>query len=233
MLKPEQIAQMIDHSMLKPEFSVEQIRQGCLIARKYGTATVCVRPCDVALAKETLTGSAVLVSTVIGFPHGSNLTAVKLLESELAIRDGAVELDMVLNISRLVSGDDGAVAREIEAVTELAHRHQVIVKVILENCYLTDEMKVRACRICEQAGADFVKTSTGFGTSGATVDDLILMRRSCSGKVRIKAAGGIRNLDMALQVRRAGADRFGASATEEIMEEAYRRAAAGTLQDLD
>ena len=145
------------------------------------------------------------------------------------MRDGAVELDMVMNFSRLLSGDEDYVAADIRAVVEAAHRQSVLVKVILENCYLTDELKVRACRICDEAGADFVKTSTGYGSGGATVEDLRLMRRSCSERVRVKAAGGVRTLDQALAVRAAGADRFGATATRAILEEALLREAAGTL----
>ncbi len=233
MLNAAQIAKMIDHSLLRPELTTEQVRQGCLVAKQYDTASVCVKPCDVALAKEVLAGSDVLVTTVIGFPHGSNLTAVKVFESEQAIRDGAVELDMVLNIGRLLSGDFAAVAADIQAVVATAHQQQVIVKVILENCYLTDELKVKACQICEQVGADFVKTSTGFGTGGATIEDLTLMRRTCSAKVRVKAAGGVRTLDSALQVRKAGAVRFGATATAVIMEDAYAREKAGELKELE
>lgn len=232
MLQAKQIAKMIDHSLLRPELTTEQVRQGCLTALKYHTASVCVKPCDVALAREILAGSDVLVSTVIGFPHGSNLTAVKVREADLALQDGAVELDMVLNIGRLLSGDQAAVAADIAAVTSLAHQRGAIVKVILENCYLTDELKIQACQICEAANADFVKTSTGFGTGGATLEDLALMRRSCGSQMRIKAAGGVRTLDSALQVRRAGAVRFGATATEAIMEDAYARERAGELKEL-
>jgi len=224
---------MIDHSLLRPELTSEQVRQGCLTALKYHTASVCVRPCDVAQARVLLAGSDVLVTTVIGFPHGANLTGVKVQEAELAIADGAVELDMVLNIGRLLSGDFEAVEADIRAVVDLAHRRQAIVKVILENCYLTDDLKIKACQICEAAGADFVKTSTGFGTGGATLEDLALMRQNCGPKVRVKAAGGIRTLDGALAVRKAGAVRFGATATAVIMEEAYARETAGTLNELE
>ena len=189
MIKAIDIARMIDHSLLRPEFTLEQVIDGLAVAKRYETATVCVRPCDVSLAARMLAGTPVLVSTVIGFPHGTAHSASKVFEAEQAIRDGAVELDMVMNYSRLLSGEDEQVAADIKAVVDAAHRHGAIVKVILENCYLTDELKVKACRICEAVGADFVKTSTGFGSGGATLDDLRLMRRTVSEKVRVKAAG--------------------------------------------
>ncbi|HHV63025.1 MAG TPA: deoxyribose-phosphate aldolase [Firmicutes bacterium] len=226
------IAKMIDHSLLRPNLTDDDIVKGCELARKYNVASVCVRPSDVARAKELLEGSEVLVTTVIGFPHGAHTTATKLFEAEEAINNGAVELDMVLNIGKLLSRDYDYVEREIKAIVDMAHSRGVIVKVILENCYLTDELKVKACEISERAGADYVKTSTGFGTSGATIPDLELMRRSVSAKVKIKAAGGVRTLDAALQVRAAGCTRFGATATEAIMEEAISREKNGTLREI-
>ena len=232
MLKAFDIAKMIDHSLLRPEFTLAQVIDGLAVARRYETATVCVRPCDVVLAARELAGSPVLVSTVIGFPHGTLHPASKVFEAEQAICDGAVELDMVMNFSRLLSGEDEQVAEEIKAVVDVAHKRGAIVKVILENCYLTDDLKVKACRICEKAGADFVKTSTGFGSGGATLDDLRLMRRTVSEKVRVKAAGGIRTLDQLLAARAAGAVRCGATATEAIMTEALLREKEGTLKEL-
>lgn len=233
MIRVRDIAKMIDHSLLRPELTIEQVREGCRLARQYDVATVCVKPSDVSIAKEELLGSDVLVTTVVGFPHGSNLTEVKLYEAELAIRDGAVELDMVLNYGRLLSGELEYVEKDIKAVVDLAHSKDVIVKVILENCYLTDELKETACRICEKAGADFVKTSTGFGTSGASIEDLKLMRRVCSQKVRIKAAGGVRSLDGALTVRSTGTVRFGATATKAILDEAIERERQGKLSEVE
>lgn len=229
MITSKDIVKMIDHSLLKPEVTAEQVRKGCQIAKKYNTASVCVKPYDVAIAKEELEGCDVLVSTVIGFPHGSNKTKVKVLEAEEAMKDGAVELDMVLNIGRLLSGELDYVKSDIGAVVEVAHRNGAIVKVILENCYLTDEQKEIACKLCEEAGADYVKTSTGFGSSGAVIEDIKLMRKTCSEKVRVKAAGGIRTLDGTLAIRAAGADRIGATATEAIMEEAIQREKKGRL----
>ena len=217
------IAKMIDHSLLRPELTDEDIIEGCAIARKYNVASVCCRPSDVVLAKKLLAGSEVKVGAVVGFPHGSHRTETKVFEAEQAIRDGAEELDMVIHIGKLRSGDFEYVKRDIQAVVEVAHRHGVIVKVILENCYLTDEEKRIGCKLAEEAGADFVKTSTGFGPGGATIEDLLLMRQSVSEKVQVKAAGGVRDLDAALRVRETGATRFGATKTAEIMEECYRR----------
>jgi deoxyribose-phosphate aldolase len=219
----DDIAKMIDHSLLRPELTVEDIREGCRIACKYKVATVCCAPCDVLAVKELLVGSGVKTTTVVGFPHGYNATATKVFEAEQAIKDGAVELDMVLNIGRLISGDYEYVKEDIRAVVEAAHRRGVPVKVIFENYYLTDEQKKVACRLCEEAGADFVKTSTGFAAGGATLEDLQLMRDNVSEKVQVKAAGGVRDLAMALKVRKIGCTRFGATRTETIMEECYKK----------
>jgi deoxyribose-phosphate aldolase len=214
---------MIDHSLLRPELTVQDIRRGCEIAKKYSVATVCCAPAEVSLVKQLLQGSDVKTTTVIGFPHGYTKTEVKVFEAEQAIKDGAVELDMVLNISRLLGGDHDYVRKDIQAVVEAAHRRNVLVKVILENFYLTDEQKITACKLCEEAGADFVKTSTGFAGSGATLEDLRLMRESVSEKVQVKAAGGVRDLEMALKVREVGCTRFGATQTKAIMEQCYEK----------
>jgi deoxyribose-phosphate aldolase len=219
----DDIAKMIDHSLLRPELTIEDIRKGCQIARKYKVATVCCAPCDVHAVMELLVGSGVKTTTVVGFPHGYNATTTKVFEAKQAIQDGAVELDMVLNIGRLLSGDYEYVKEDIRAVVEVAHPRNVPVKVIFENYYLTDEQKKVACRLCEEAGADFVKTSTGFAGGGATLEDLQLMRDNVSEKVQVKAAGGVRDLDMALKVRKIGCTRFGATRTETIMEECYRK----------
>ncbi len=219
----EEIAKMIDHSLLRPELTDEDIVKGCEIARKYNVASVCCRPSDVALAKKLLEGSEVKVGAVVGFPHGAHKTETKVFEAEQAIKDGVEELDMVIHIGKLRSRDFDYVREDIKAVCDVAHRHGVIVKVILENCYLDDELKRIGCKLAEEAGADFVKTSTGFGPGGATIEDLKLMRESVSPKVQVKAAGGVRTLDAALKVREVGATRFGATRTEEIMEECYRR----------
>jgi deoxyribose-phosphate aldolase len=190
---------------------------------KYDVATVSCAPCWVPLVTELLKGSDVKPQTIIGFPHGYHTTETKAFEASQAIARGARELNMVINISKLLSGDYESVRNDIKAVVDVARGAGVIVMVILENCYLTNELKEIGCRLSEEAGADFVKTSTGFSPGGATIEDLKLMRRAVSPKVQIKAAGGVRDLDMALKVREAGATRFGATKTAEIMEECYRR----------
>jgi deoxyribose-phosphate aldolase len=217
------IAKMIDHSLLRPNLTTQDVIKGCALARKYDVMTVCCTPADVALCRKELAGSDVKVAAVVGFPHGYNTTATKVFEAREAVEAGALELDMVLHIGRLLSGDFDYVRADVKAVVDAAHERGVLVKVILENCYLTDELKRTGCRLCDEAGADFVKTSTGFGTGGATIEDLLLMRASVSPRVRVKAAGGVRDLDAALRVREAGASRFGATATEAIMEECIRR----------
>lgn len=231
MIKAKDIAKMIDHSLLRPNLTIEEVKAGCDIARKYKVASVCVRPCDVKLVGELLAGSNIALSTVIGFPHGTHTTAMKLAEAIEAMDSGVVELDMVMNYSRLRSGEFDYVGQEIKAIVDAAHSRGAIVKVILENCYLTEDLKVKACQICEENQADFVKTSTGFGSSGATVEDVRLMRENTSPKVQVKAAGGIRSLDALLEMRKAGATRIGATATEVIMKEALEREAAGTLEE--
>lgn len=231
MLTPEVIARMLDHSTLQPFLTEADIRKGCEIAKKYGTASVCARPGDMALVAELLQGTSVKVCTVIGFPHGNHRTDVKVYEAQRALDDGCQELDMVLNAGWMKAGNYAAAEADVRAVVEVAHAHGAIVKVILETCYLDEAQKVAACQLCERAGADFVKTSTGYGSAGATVEDVALMRASVSPKVRVKASGGIRELDAVLSCRAAGADRCGVSATEAIMEEALRRHAAGALRE--
>jgi deoxyribose-phosphate aldolase len=215
----EQLAKVIDHSLLRPELTEADVIAGCQLAALYHTATVCVKPCHVKLAKETLKDSDVLVSTVVGFPHGSNLTSIKVAEAQQAMDDGALELDMVLNIGQLRSGKTDEVRQDIQSVCEVAHVRGVKVKVILENAYLTDEEKVIACKLCEAAGADWVKTSTGFAPGGATLADLRLMRANVSEKVQVKAAGGIRTLPALLEAIDTGITRCGATATAAILDD--------------
>lgn len=223
-LSVEQVAKTIDHSLLRPDLETEAVRAGCELARTYNVASACVKPCDVELAHELLAGSEVKVSTVIGFPHGSSTSAVKAFEAERALSEGAAELDMVLNIGRLRSGAADEVLADIKAVVEVA-AGRALVKVILETAYLDEAQKLLGCRLSEQAGADFVKTSTGFAPSGATIDDLRLMRQAVSPEVEVKAAGGIRTLDALIDALNAGATRVGATATQSILEDLKARKA--------
>ena len=226
-LTERQIAKTIDHSLLRPELDDAFIEDGCRLAAEYDVASVCVRPVDVRRAALLLRGTDVKVGTVIGFPHGSHLTATKVFEAHLALDDGAVELDMVIDIGALKSGRDGDVQADIAAVVEAAHAGGAIVKVILENAYLTDDEKVRGCRLTEAAGAEFVKTSTGFAPGGATHEDLALMRRSVSDHIEVKAAGGVRTLDALIEVLNLGTTRVGATATQAIIDDFRARKAAG------
>jgi len=214
-----QIAKSIDHSLLRPELDDAFITDGCRLAARYDVASATVRPSDVARARKLLEGSNVKVGTVIGFPHGSSTTATKVFEARHALEEGATELDMVIDIAALRSGRDDHVREQIAAVVDVAHPSGAIVKVILENAYLDDAQKVRACQLAEAAGADFVKTSTGFAPSGATHADLALMRRTVSPRVQVKAAGGVRTLDALLQVLELGVTRVGATATAAMLDE--------------
>ena len=232
-LTPHDIAKMLDHSTLQPFLTDEDIRKGCELALRYDTASVCARPCDMPLVASLLRGSDVKVCTVIGFPHGTHRTAIKVAEAKQALADGCTELDMVINIGKLLGGDEDYVRDEIRQIVQVAHEAGALVKVILETCYLTDAQKVTACHLSEEAGADFVKTSTGYGTKGCTIQDLQLMRRSVSERVQVKGSGGIRDLDTVLSARAVGATRCGVSATAAIMTEAEKRYAEGTLQEVD
>ena len=217
----EQVAAMIDHSLLRPELTTAEVRQGCAVAAERRTASVCVRPNDVELAAALLAGTGVLVGTVVGFPHGSTTTALKVAETRALVAAGADEIDMVIAIGRLRGGETGYVHDDIAAVVAAAQGR--CVKVILENAYLDDEQKVTGCRLAEQAGAGFVKTSTGFAPGGATLADIRLMRATVSGTVQVKAAGGVRTLDTLLELAAAGATRFGATATAAILDDLAAR----------
>lgn len=227
------IAEMIDHSLLRPTLTNEEFAAGIELAKQYKMATCCVAPYDVDRAYKGLEGSGVKVSTVIDFPHGSNLSAAKVFESKLAIENGASSLDMVLAISRLISGEYDYVEDDIRSVVEFAHAQDITVKVIFETCFLTPELIVTACRLTENAGADYVKTSTGYGGGGATLEDCYLMRQSTSDRVEVKAAGGIRNLDDVLAYRAIGTKMIGTRASAEILDEAERRFKSGTLLEMD
>lgn len=219
------VAKVIDHSLLRPELDDAFVTAGCELAATYDVASVCCRPADVVRAASILRGTDVKVGTTIGFPHGNHVTAIKVAEARQALADGAVELDMVLMIGALKSGRDADVEADIAAVVEAAHDAGAIVKVIFENAYLTDDEKVRACRITEAAGGDFVKTSTGFAPSGATLDDLRLMRANTSPHVQVKAAGGVRTLDALLEVMAVGVTRCGATATAAMLDDFKARKA--------
>ena len=227
-LTERDIAKTIDHSLLRPELDDAAVEDGCRLAAKYHVASVCVRPADVRRAVAILKGTDVAVGTTIGFPHGNHLTATKVFEAERALADGATELDMVLQIGALKARRDDDVEADIRAVVETAHAGGAIVKVIFENAYLTDDEKIRACRLTEAAGAEFVKTSTGFAPSGATHDDLRLMRAHTSPPTQVKAAGGVRTLDALLEVMALGVTRIGATATAAIIDDFRARKSGAT-----
>jgi deoxyribose-phosphate aldolase len=217
----QKIAKTIDHSLLKPEMTRDEVRQGCEIAKKYDVASVCCKPSDVAFCAEILKGTEVEIGTVVGFPHGSSTTATKVFETKAAIADGATEIDMVLNIGLLKSGMYEEVKSDIKAVVDAAGGKMV--KVILENAYLTDDEKVTACKLCEAAGAHYVKTSSGYAPTGATVADVKLMRASVSPKVKVKSAGGVRTLDALIEMLDAGIERSGATTTSTMLDEYTQR----------
>ncbi len=241
------LAKMIDHSLLHPTMTDADLEAGCKLAAKYQVASVCIKPYAVKQAVEWLKGSGVLVGCVIGFPHGNSATESKRYETQLACKDGAAEIDMVVNLGKALSGDWDYVEADVRAVCDEAHSHGAKVKVIFENDYLTaggaglssDDFKRKLCELCERAGADWVKTSTGYGFvkqpdgsynyKGATEHDLALMRASCSEKVQVKAAGGVRDLDGLIKVRDLGGSRCGATATAAMMDDYRKREAAGTL----
>ena len=240
----EQLAKMIDHSLLHPTMTDQELEDGCKLAAKYGVASVCIKPYAAKRAGELLKGTGVLVGCVVGFPHGNSATAAKRYETALACEDGAVEIDMVINVGKALSGDWDYIERDIKAVCDEAHAHRAKVKVIFENDYLSNggaglgssDFKRKLCQISERAGANWVKTSTGYGFvkgadgkysyQGATADDLKLMRAACSPKVQVKAAGGVRDLDGLILVRDLGATRCGATATAAMLDEYRKRAAS-------
>lgn len=234
MNKVTELAKMIDHSILHPTMTDEDLKRECEVAAKYNVASVCVKPYAVKQAAELLKGSNVLVGCVIGFPAGNSAIEVKIFETETACNDGAVEIDMVINIGKALGGDWDYIKKEIAAVTKACHKNGAIVKVIFETDFVTRESDiVKLCQICTNAGADYVKTSTGYGFvkqssgdynyKGATIPVLKLMKENIGPKVKLKAAGGVRNLDQLLEVQTAGCSRCGATATAVMIEEAKKR----------
>lgn len=219
MISKEQLAKMMDHSLLKPFMTEEDIRSGTREAVELGVASVCIRPSDIPIAAPILEGTGVHLSTVIGFPHGTTTTATKVAEATEALEAGCVELDMVVNIGAVKSGAWERVREDIAAVVKVTHAHGAKLKVIFENCYLEDAEKIKLCEICSELGVDWVKTSTGFGTGGATDEDLILMREHAAPEVQVKAAGGVRDLARALRMHELGCTRFGCTVSGAILKE--------------
>jgi deoxyribose-phosphate aldolase len=227
------LAKMIDHSLLHPTMTDEEVRKGCELAVQYNVATACVKPYSIPLAREVLKGSDVLVCPVIGFPHGNSTTSMKVAEAEAAAKAGGVEIDMVINIGKALGSDWDYVAAEIQAIQDIVLANKATLKVIFENDYLQDQHIIKLCEICSAIGVAFVKTSTGYGFvkqpngmysyKGATLHHLTLMRQHCPDTVQIKAAGGVRTLDDLLLVRSIGVSRIGATATAAILEEAKKR----------
>jgi len=227
-----EIAKMIDHSLLNPALTTRELDTGCKLARQLEVASVCILPYYLARCAELLHGSGAQPSTTIGFPHGANTTGVKLAEIEQALKDGGTELDAVINVGKARSGDWDYVRSEIEALTRATHSGGAKIKVIFENAYLDDSEKIQLCEICGEIGADWVKTSTGFASTGATVADVKLMRQHSPSQVQVKAAGGVRTLDALLEFRAAGATRVGSSSTAQILEECRKRLGLGASETL-
>ena len=234
MEKVKSLAKMIDHSILHPTFTDKDLKEGCKIAKKYDVASVCVKPYMVKDAVKLLEGTDVKIGCVIGFPHGNSTTKVKVFETVEACKDGAEEIDMVINIGKALQGDLKYVEREVKAIADACHDNGAILKVIFETDFITgNDLKIALCQVCSRAGADYVKTSSGYGFVkqpngdynyvGATISDLKLMKENVSEGVEVKAAGGVRNLDQLLEVQAAGAARCGATATVGMLEEAKMR----------
>ena len=214
----EAVAKLIDHAVLKPEMTTEDVKANAAMCLARGVGNMCVRPCDVALAAAELVGGSTTVSAVIGFPHGSNRTATKAFEAKQAIADGAVELDMVMNVGRFLAGDTAYVQQDIEAVVAEARAQGVVVKVIMETCLLTLDQVAQACKLAEAAGANFVKTSTGFAGGGATPEVIAVMIKTVGSTMKVKASGGIRCWDDAVGYLDQGCSRLGVGGTEAVLD---------------
>ncbi len=227
----EELAKMIDHSMLNPNMAVADFDQGIQLAISYNVASVCIMPFYLKRCAEMLSDTGIKASTVIGFPHGGHTTATKRAEAQQAIAEGCEELDMVVNVNQVLSGNWDYVRSDIAAVIEVAHAADRKVKVIFENCYLEDEHKIRLCQICNELGADWVKTSTGFGSSGATMDDLKLMRSHAADNVQVKAAGGVRDLDALIEVKKIGVTRCGSSKTPGMLDPLRKKLGMPPIKD--
>ncbi|MGX7091136.1 deoxyribose-phosphate aldolase [Hutsoniella sourekii] len=225
----KEFANTLDHSLLNPSITVKELKEGCQFAKDNHCISVCVRPSDLPIVLEELEGSDVLPTTVIGFPHGTCTTETKLFETKDAIEKGAVEIDMVINIARFLSGEYDYVKNEIAEICKIAHQHDVIVKVIFENHYLNDEQIIKACELSTEAGADFVKTSTGYAPSGSKIHDLKLMRSHIADNMEVKAAGGVRTIEDALKVLGTGTVRIGTSGSAKLLEKAKELEAKGEL----
>ena len=219
-----QVAKTIDHSILKPDFTYADVEAGAKLALQYNTASYCIRPMDVAVAAKTLAGSTVNVCTVIGFPHGSTTSATKAFETKDAIKNGATEIDMVINVSALLSGDYEYVEQDIRGVVDVAHAEGASVKVIFETAFLNDEQIIKACELTEKAGADYVKTSTGFASEGATTHNVALMKKTVGDRLKVKSSGGVRTLDQLIDYMDLGVTRSGCSATAQVLEEFQAKA---------
>jgi deoxyribose-phosphate aldolase len=218
MYTKEQVAKTIDHAVLKPEYTDSDIEQHAAMCKQFGVYSMCVRPCDVKFAKKLLAGSNVKVSCVLSFPHGTDITDVKAYQAQRAIEEGVDEIDMVMNIGKFLSGNDSYVLNDIKAVVDVAHKHGVLVKVIQESGYLTLEQVAKACQLSYEAGADFVKTSTGFGPGSATPEIIDVMIKTVGKKMKVKASGGIRSWDTAVAYLKQGANRLGVGSTKAVLE---------------
>jgi deoxyribose-phosphate aldolase len=223
----EDIAKMVDHSLLGPVMTDEDLERGMEIAIQYNVASVCIKPYYLRRCAELLAETTIKPSTVIGFPHGGHVTGMKVAELRQALADGGSELDCVVNIGKVLSEDWDYVQQDLRAMTECTHEGGARIKVIFENCYLQDRHKIKLCEICGELGVDWVKTSTGYGTGGATIDDMKLMRKHAPRHVQVKAAGGVRTLHALLEFRAVGATRAGATRTVDILEECKRRINGG------